>query len=53
MSYVISAVIWAAALVVTPLTWAVDKVSSKFSESKTEAVDHNKEMTAAGNQSAL
>ncbi len=46
LSYIISAVIWAAALVVTPLTWAVDKVSSKFSESKTEAVDHKKEMTA-------
>ncbi|WCR58623.1 MAG: hypothetical protein PG978_000037 [Wolbachia endosymbiont of Ctenocephalides felis wCfeF] len=34
LSYVISAAIWTAALVVTPLTWAVDKVSSKFSEMK-------------------
>lgn len=25
LSYIISAVIWAAALVITPLTWAVDK----------------------------
>ncbi|MFP3035853.1 MAG: hypothetical protein ACEY3A_02360 [Wolbachia sp.] len=51
LSYGISAVIRTAALIVTPLTWTVDKVSSKFSETKTPegAVDHNKEMTAAGN----
>ncbi|WP_341812041.1 hypothetical protein [Wolbachia endosymbiont (group A) of Conops quadrifasciatus] len=41
LSYVCTAVIWAAALVMTPLTWAVDKVSSKFSDAKTEAVDPN------------
>ncbi|MGL9761700.1 MAG: hypothetical protein ACR5LB_05895 [Wolbachia sp.] len=46
LSYAISAVIWTAALVVTPLTLAIDKVSSKFSETKHEAVDHNKEVTA-------
>ncbi|MDR1139041.1 MAG: hypothetical protein LBJ80_01720 [Rickettsiales bacterium] len=43
LSYAISAVIWTAALVVTPITWAVDKVSSKFNESKTEAVDPKEE----------
>lgn len=41
-SYIISAVIWAAALVVTPLTWAIDKVSSKFSESKTDDPNNGK-----------
>ncbi|NSM56280.1 hypothetical protein HET73_01310 [Wolbachia endosymbiont of Atemnus politus] len=41
LSYAVNAVIWAAALVVTPLIWAVDKVSSKFSESNTEAVNPN------------
>ena len=45
LSCAISAVIWTAALVVTPITWTVDKVSSKFSETKHEAVDH-KEVTA-------
>ncbi|MDR2977940.1 MAG: hypothetical protein LBU56_00580 [Rickettsiales bacterium] len=34
LSYAVSAVIWTAALVVTPLTWAVDKVSSKLSKVK-------------------
>ncbi|WP_264330487.1 hypothetical protein [Wolbachia endosymbiont (group B) of Erebia ligea] len=38
LSYVVSAVIWAAALVVTPLTWAIDKVASKFSDAKSEGV---------------
>ncbi|MCA4774475.1 hypothetical protein [Wolbachia endosymbiont of Mansonella perstans] len=33
-SYIISVVIWTAALVITPITWTVDKVSSKFSEMK-------------------
>ncbi|WP_265036010.1 hypothetical protein [Wolbachia endosymbiont (group A) of Anomoia purmunda] len=41
LSYVCTAVIWAAALVITPLTWAVDKVSSKFSDAKSEAVNPN------------
>ncbi|MDR0288879.1 MAG: hypothetical protein LBH78_02410 [Rickettsiales bacterium] len=49
LSYAVSAVIWTAALVVTPLTWAVDKVSSKFSKSQTEAVDHNKKEVTAVN----
>ncbi|WP_395462990.1 hypothetical protein [Wolbachia endosymbiont of Cantharis cryptica] len=43
LSYAVSAVIWAAALVITPLTWAIDKVSSKFSDAKTEAVNDGKE----------
>ncbi|MDM8334844.1 hypothetical protein [Wolbachia pipientis] len=34
LSYIVSAVIWTVALIVTPLTWAVDKVSSRFSEVK-------------------
>ncbi|MDG7053065.1 MAG: hypothetical protein LKM45_04245 [Wolbachia endosymbiont of Alcedoecus sp.] len=34
LSFAVSAVIWTAALVVTPLTWTVDKVSSKFNEVK-------------------
>lgn len=38
LSYVVSAVIWAAAFVVTPLVWAIDKVASKFSDAKTEGV---------------
>lgn len=37
-SYVVSAVIWAAALVVTPLVWTIDKVASKFSDAKSEGV---------------
>ncbi|KAF5269457.1 hypothetical protein FQR65_LT18903 [Abscondita terminalis] len=41
LSYIISAVIWAAALIITPLTWAVDKVASKFSDAKSEAADSN------------
>jgi len=40
LSCIISAVVWTAALVITPLTWAVDKVSSKFSESRTEKANH-------------
>jgi len=39
LSYVVSAVIWAAALVVTPLVWTIDKVASKFSDAKSEVVD--------------
>lgn len=48
LSYIISAVIWAAALVITPLTWAVDKVASKFSGVKEpEAVNpHENGVTA-------
>uniref|UniRef100_A0AAU7YMV4 Uncharacterized protein n=1 Tax=Wolbachia endosymbiont of Oeneis ivallda TaxID=3171168 RepID=A0AAU7YMV4_9RICK len=38
LSYVVSAVIWAAALVVTPLVWTIDKVASKFSDAKSEGV---------------
>lgn len=38
LSYAVSAVIWAAALVVTPLVWTIDKVASKFSDAKTEGV---------------
>lgn len=38
LSYAVSAVIWAAAFVVTPLVWAIDKVASKFSDAKTEGV---------------
>ncbi|MGL9717978.1 MAG: hypothetical protein ACR5K9_04750 [Wolbachia sp.] len=49
LSYAISAVIWTAALVVTPITWAVDKVSSKFSETKTEGVGPDKGVYPAGN----
>ncbi|KLT22729.1 hypothetical protein wVul_0736 [Wolbachia endosymbiont of Armadillidium vulgare str. wVulC] len=41
LSYAVSAVIWAAALVVTPLIWAVDKVASKFSDAKTEDVGNS------------
>jgi len=41
LSCIMSAVIWTAALVVTPLTWAVDKVSSKLSNTNSGAVDHN------------
>lgn len=41
LSYVVSAVIWVAALVVTPLTWVIDKVASKFSDANAEGVgDH-------------
>ncbi|QOD37860.1 hypothetical protein [Candidatus Wolbachia massiliensis] len=36
LSCIISAVVWTAALVITPLTWAVDKVSSKLSGARTE-----------------
>jgi hypothetical protein len=32
LSYAVAAVIWTAALVITPIVWAVDKVASKFSE---------------------
>uniref|UniRef100_A0A3B0JCG8 Uncharacterized protein n=1 Tax=Wolbachia endosymbiont of Aleurodicus dispersus TaxID=1288877 RepID=A0A3B0JCG8_9RICK len=39
LSYAVSAVIWAAALVITPLTWAIDKVASKFSDARAEGVD--------------
>uniref|UniRef100_UPI0038925BCA hypothetical protein n=1 Tax=Wolbachia endosymbiont of Trichogramma kaykai TaxID=444066 RepID=UPI0038925BCA len=28
LSYAVSAVIWAAALVITPLVWTIDKVAS-------------------------
>lgn len=38
LSYVVSAVIWAAALVVTPLVWTIDKVASKFSDANAEGV---------------
>ncbi|MFP3024630.1 MAG: hypothetical protein ACEY3K_17805 [Wolbachia sp.] len=38
MSYAVSAVIWAAALVVTPLVWTIDKVASKFSDANAEGV---------------
>ncbi|WP_264376576.1 MULTISPECIES: hypothetical protein [unclassified Wolbachia] len=38
LSYAVSAVIWAAALVVTPLVWAIDKVASKFSDANAEGV---------------
>ncbi|MBR9982968.1 MAG: hypothetical protein MUP48_03735 [Wolbachia endosymbiont of Homalodisca vitripennis] len=38
LSYAVSAVIWAAAFIVTPLVWAIDKVASKFSDAKTEGV---------------
>ncbi|MDR3131685.1 MAG: hypothetical protein LBU02_01130 [Rickettsiales bacterium] len=34
LSYAVSAVIWTVALIVTPITWAVDKVSSKFNDMK-------------------
>lgn len=48
LSYVCTAVIWATALIITPLTWAVDKVSSKFSGVKEpEAVNpHENGVTA-------
>ncbi|MDR2609608.1 MAG: hypothetical protein LBC06_03375 [Rickettsiales bacterium] len=42
LSYAVSAIIWTAALIVTPLTWAVDKVSSKFNETKTEGMGDGK-----------
>ena len=38
LSYAVSAVIWAAALVITPLVWTIDKVASKFSDAKSEGV---------------
>ncbi|QJT94683.1 hypothetical protein HGO53_05470 [Wolbachia endosymbiont of Diaphorina citri] len=38
LNYAVSAVIWAAALIVTPLIWAIDKVASKFSDAKSEGV---------------
>ncbi|WGJ62487.1 hypothetical protein M3L71_02415 [Wolbachia endosymbiont of Frankliniella intonsa] len=38
LSYAVSAVIWAAALVVTPLVWTIDKVASKFSDANAEGV---------------
>lgn len=38
LNYAASAVIWAAALVVTPLVWTIDKVASKFSDAKSESV---------------
>ncbi|WP_264686700.1 hypothetical protein [Wolbachia endosymbiont (group B) of Rhopobota naevana] len=38
LNYAVSAVIWAAALVVTPLVWTIDKVASKFSDAKSEGV---------------
>lgn len=34
------AVIWAAALVITPLVWTIDKVASKFSDAKSEGVSN-------------
>lgn len=39
LSYAVSAVIWAAALVITPLVWTIDKVASKFSDARAEGVD--------------
>ncbi|WP_265042065.1 hypothetical protein [Wolbachia endosymbiont (group B) of Melanostoma mellinum] len=38
LSYAVSAVIWAAALVITPLVWTIDKVASKFSDANAEGV---------------
>ncbi|MBS9531870.1 MULTISPECIES: hypothetical protein [unclassified Wolbachia] len=38
LDYAVSAVIWAAALVVTPLVWTIDKVASKFSDANAEGV---------------
>lgn len=38
LSYAVSAVIWAAGLVITPLVWTIDKVASKFSDAKSEGV---------------
>lgn len=38
LSYAVSAVIWAAALVITPLAWTIDKVASKFSDARAEGV---------------
>ncbi|MFP3028624.1 MAG: hypothetical protein ACEY3L_21145 [Wolbachia sp.] len=38
LSYAVSTVIWAAALVITPLVWTIDKVASKFSDAKSEGV---------------
>ncbi len=38
LNYAVSAVIWAAALVVTPLVWTIDKVASKFSDANAEGV---------------
>ncbi|WP_250778621.1 hypothetical protein [Wolbachia pipientis] len=32
VSYVCAAVVWAAALIITPLVWACNKVQSKLSE---------------------
>lgn len=39
LSYAVSAVIWSAALVITPLVWTIDKVASKFSDARAEGVD--------------
>ncbi|WP_168456227.1 hypothetical protein [Wolbachia endosymbiont of Ctenocephalides felis wCfeJ] len=47
LSYAVSAVIWTAALVVTPITWTVDKVSSKLNDMKApEDQQEKKEVTA-------
>lgn len=47
LSCIISTVIWTAALTITPLVWAVDKVASKFSDAKTKAANHHENTVTA------
>ncbi|UIP91237.1 hypothetical protein IYZ83_003560 [Wolbachia pipientis] len=41
LSHAVSAVIWTAAFVVTPLVWAIDEVASKFSNANAEGVSNH------------